>query len=35
LKTRYPPRKWILSGAALILDVEGVAENLGAKVEKK
>jgi len=35
LKTRFPPRKWILSGAALILDVEGVGENLGAKVEKK
>lgn len=35
LKTRFPPRKWILSGAALILDVEGVGENLGAKTDKK
>jgi dynein heavy chain len=36
LKTRYSPRKWILSGCSLILDVEGVGENLGAaKTEKK
>ena len=36
LKTRFPPRKWILSGCSLILDVEGVGENIGvAKVEKK
>lgn len=30
LKTRYSPRKWILSGTSLILDVEGVGENMGA-----
>jgi dynein heavy chain len=36
LKTRQNPRKWILSGTVLLLDVEGIGENLGAaKVEKK
>ena len=28
LKTKYPPQKWILTGVALILDVEGVADNV-------
>lgn len=26
LKTKYPPAKWILAGAAMILDVEGVSD---------
>jgi dynein heavy chain len=26
LKTRHPPAKWVLAGAALILDVEGVSD---------
>merc|ERR1719329_2056778 len=31
LKTRFPPRKWILSGTSLLLDVEGVGENIGVQ----
>lgn len=27
LKTRYHPRKWILAGVVMILDVEGVGED--------
>lgn len=26
LKTKHPPQKWVLAGAALILDVEGVSD---------
>lgn len=26
LKTRYPARKWILAGVAIIMDVEGVSD---------
>jgi hypothetical protein len=26
LRTRQPPEKWVLAGAALILDVEGVSD---------
>ena len=35
LKTRFPPRKWILSGTSLLLDVEGVGENIGQSKDKK
>jgi len=35
LKTRYPPRKWILAGVAIILDVEGVSDEAGKVKEKK
>jgi len=36
LKTRYAPRKWILAGVAMILDVEGVSDEAGRpKGEKK
>ena len=28
LKTKHPPQKWILTGVVLILDVEGVADNV-------
>jgi len=35
LKTRAPPRKWILAGVAIIMDVEGVSDEAGAKKEKK
>lgn len=31
LKTRFPPRKWILAGVAILMDVEGVAEELKKK----
>jgi dynein heavy chain len=31
LKTRYAPRKWILAGVAILMDVEGVAEELKKK----
>lgn len=31
LKTRYPPRKWILGGVAILMDVEGVSEELKRK----
>jgi dynein heavy chain len=35
LKTRLHPRKWILSGVAIILDVEGVSDSAGQSKEKK
>lgn len=35
LKTRAPARKWILAGVAIIMDVEGVSDEAGAKKEKK
>lgn len=35
LKTRAPPRKWILAGVAIIMDVEGVSDEAGAKKDKK
>ncbi len=31
LKTRYPARKWILAGVAILMDVEGVSEELKKK----
>lgn len=31
LKTRYAPRKWILAGVAILMDVEGVSEELKKK----
>jgi len=31
LKTRLPPRKWVLAGVAMLLDVEGVAEEIKKK----
>lgn len=33
LKTRYPPRKWILAGVAILMDVEGVSDEI--KKDKK
>jgi dynein heavy chain len=37
LKTRHPPRKWILAGVAIIMDVEGLSDDTGKKktAEKK
>lgn len=36
LKTRYNPRKWILAGVALLLDVEGISDEAAvSKKEKK
>ena len=35
LKTRAPPRKWILAGVAIIMDVEGLSDDTGKKKEKK
>ena len=36
LKTRYNPRKWILAGVGLLLDVEGVSDEAAvSKKEKK
>jgi len=37
LKTKpiNPPRKWILAGVAIIMDVEGVSDEAGVKKEKK
>lgn len=34
LKTRAPPRKWILAGVAIIMDVEGVSDEAAGKKEK-
>ena len=34
LRTRYPPRKWILAGVAILMDVEGVSDDI-VKKEKK
>lgn len=34
LRTRYPPRKWVLAGVAIIMDVEGVSDE-STKKEKK
>lgn len=28
LKTRFPPRKWILAGVAILMDVEGVSDEV-------
>ena len=28
LKTKAPPRKWILGGVAMLMDVEGVGEDV-------
>lgn len=35
LKTRAPPRKWILAGVAILLDVEGVSDAAVTKEKKK
>lgn len=35
LKTKAPPRRWILAGVALILDVEGVSDAFGPGKEVK
>lgn len=37
LKTRYNPRKWILAGVGLLLDVEGVSDEaaISKKVDKE
>jgi dynein heavy chain, axonemal len=35
LKTRAPPRKWILAGVAILLDVEGVSDAATTKEKKK
>lgn len=36
LKTRFNPRKWILAGVALLLDIEGVSDEAATiKKEKK
>lgn len=35
LKTRFAPRKWILAGVAIIMDVEGVSDEHAVKKEKK
>ena len=35
LKTRAPPRKWILAGVAIIMDVEGVSDESSSKKESK
>jgi dynein heavy chain len=34
LKTRLTPRKWILGGVVMLLDVEGVGEIIKKKEEK-
>lgn len=31
LKTRHPPRKWILAGVGIIMDVEGLSDDTGKK----
>lgn len=35
LKTKQHPRKWILAGVAMLMDVESVNEDAGKKKEKK
>jgi dynein heavy chain len=35
LKTRHQPRKWILAGVSIIMDVEGLSDDAGKKKEKK
>jgi hypothetical protein len=35
LKTRQPPRKWILAGVAIIMDVEGESDIAVGKKDKK
>jgi dynein heavy chain len=35
LKTRYMPRKWILAGVAILMDVEGVSDESTKKVVEK
>lgn len=34
LKTRHPPRKWVLSGVAIIMDVEGLSDDVKKKDKK-
>jgi len=34
LKTRQPPRKWILAGVAIIMDVEGLSDEVKKKDKK-
>lgn len=31
LKTRHPPRKWVLAGVAIIMDVEGLSDDTKKK----
>lgn len=35
LKTRQPPRKWVLAGVAIIMDVEGLSDDTKKKETKK
>lgn len=35
LKTRQPPRKWVLAGVAIIMDVEGLSDDTKKKEVKK
>lgn len=37
LKTpaKYPPRKWVLAGVGIIMDVEGVSDEVKKGAEKK
>lgn len=35
LKTRQPPRKWVLAGVAIIMDVEGLSDDTKKKDAKK
>lgn len=35
LKTRQPPRKWVLAGVAIIMDVEGLSDDTKKKDTKK
>jgi dynein heavy chain, axonemal len=35
LKTRHPPRKWILAGVAIIMDVEGLSDDTKKKEKKE
>lgn len=35
LKTRYMPRKWILAGVAILMDVEGVSDESTKKAVEK
>lgn len=35
LKTRQPPRKWVLAGVAIIMDVEGLSDDTKKKEAPK
>lgn len=34
LKTRAPPRKWCLAGVAIVMDVEGLSDEIKKKEKK-